>query len=59
MLNGGKRTGTADEIARTVAFLGSSERSFVSGMELFVDGGQGQIQEPRRRLPVRLDLNGI
>lgn len=37
------RTGTPDEIARVVAFLASDESSFITGSELFVDGGQGQI----------------
>ncbi|MBN9663849.1 MAG: glucose 1-dehydrogenase [Acidobacteria bacterium] len=37
------RTGTADEIAKAVAFLASDESSFITGIELFVDGGQGQI----------------
>lgn len=37
------RTGTVDEIAKAVAFLASDESSFITGIELFVDGGQGQI----------------
>jgi NAD(P)-dependent dehydrogenase (short-subunit alcohol dehydrogenase family) len=37
------RTGTPDEIAKAVAFLASAESSFITGIELFVDGGQGQI----------------
>jgi NAD(P)-dependent dehydrogenase (short-subunit alcohol dehydrogenase family) len=37
------RLGDADEIAKVVAFLASDEASYVSGVELFVDGGIAQI----------------
>jgi NAD(P)-dependent dehydrogenase (short-subunit alcohol dehydrogenase family) len=37
------RTGTPDEIAKAVAFLASDESSYITGSELFVDGGQAQI----------------
>ena len=37
------RTGTLDEIAQAVAFLASEESSYISGIELFVDGGMSQI----------------
>lgn len=37
------RTGTADEIATAVSFLASDDASFITGIELFVDGGQAQI----------------
>lgn len=34
-----KRMGTPDEIANAVAFLTSRESSFISGVDLLVDGG--------------------
>jgi NAD(P)-dependent dehydrogenase (short-subunit alcohol dehydrogenase family) len=37
------RMGDPDEIAEVVAFLASDEASYVSGVELFVDGGVAQI----------------
>ena len=37
------RMGTAEEIAKAVAFLASSDASFIAGTELFVDGGAAQI----------------
>lgn len=37
------RTGTPDEIARAVVFLASDDSSFMTGTELFVDGGAAQI----------------
>ena len=37
------RMGTSDEIANAAVFLGSDEASFVTGIELFVDGGMAQV----------------
>ncbi len=37
------RMGDPDEIAKVVSFLASDESSYVSGIELFVDGGVAQI----------------
>jgi len=37
------RMGNPEEVAKAVAFLASDDSSFVTGIELFVDGGQAQI----------------
>jgi NAD(P)-dependent dehydrogenase (short-subunit alcohol dehydrogenase family) len=37
------RFGTPDEIAKAVVFLASDDASYVTGAELFVDGGFAQV----------------
>jgi NAD(P)-dependent dehydrogenase (short-subunit alcohol dehydrogenase family) len=38
-----KRLGTADEMAKVALFLASSDSSYMTGAEIFADGGQGQL----------------
>ena len=37
------RLGQPDEIAKVAVFLASDDASYVTGVELFVDGGMAQV----------------
>ena len=37
------RFGTPDEIAKAVVFLASEDSNYITGTELFVDGGFAQV----------------
>ncbi len=37
------RRGTPEEVAKAVVFLASDESSYITGTELFVDGGMAQV----------------
>jgi len=37
------RIGRSDEVAKAVSFLASNDSSYITGIELFVDGGEAQI----------------
>jgi NAD(P)-dependent dehydrogenase (short-subunit alcohol dehydrogenase family) len=37
------RFGSPDEVARVASFLASDDASYITGIELFVDGGLAQV----------------
>ena len=37
------RLGTPDEVAKAAVFLASDDASYITGIELFVDGGFAQV----------------
>jgi NAD(P)-dependent dehydrogenase (short-subunit alcohol dehydrogenase family) len=37
------RAGNPDEVAKAVAFLVSDDSSYITGIELFIDGGMVEI----------------
>ncbi|MCY9191173.1 SDR family oxidoreductase, partial [Bacillus mojavensis] len=37
------KVGTPEEVANAVSFLASDESSYLTGVELFVDGGLAQV----------------
>jgi len=38
-----RRIGNPEDVAKAVAFLASDDSSYITGIELFVDGGLAQI----------------
>jgi NAD(P)-dependent dehydrogenase (short-subunit alcohol dehydrogenase family) len=38
-----KRMGSGEEVAKAVLFLASDDASYITGVELNVDGGMGQV----------------
>ena len=38
-----KRLGESEEVAKAVIFLASDDASYITGVELNIDGGKGQL----------------
>jgi NAD(P)-dependent dehydrogenase (short-subunit alcohol dehydrogenase family) len=38
-----ERMGSPEEVAKAVSFLASDDSSFITGIELFIDGGMAQV----------------
>jgi NAD(P)-dependent dehydrogenase (short-subunit alcohol dehydrogenase family) len=38
-----RRVGTPDEVAKAMVFLASDDSSYITGIELAVDGGMNQV----------------
>ena len=38
-----KRLGESEEVAKAVIFLASDDASYITGVELNIDGGMGQL----------------
>src|SRR4029077_1146102 len=51
------RVGTPDEIAKAVVFLASDDSSYITGTELFVDGGFAQVYAVREAFKQSLKSN--
>ena len=39
------RMGSPEEVAKAVSFLASDDSSFITGIELFIDGGMAQVSD--------------